>query len=157
MSLPTVSCQDHFPRTRRRGVVLNEKIAGEIYSRKPFSGPSKNSTSVLVSRQYNISPKTVRDIWNRKTWSHATSNLFPCCKVRKFTPRHRSFSLAPQMRRSAILFHDCGFATFMPATLSFSDPPFLYCWIFFRKRILQLHSNMGKDGSIYPSLSVPVT
>ena len=31
--------------------------------------------SVLVSRMFGISPKTVRDIWNLRTWRHVTSTL----------------------------------------------------------------------------------
>ena len=31
--------------------------------------------SALVSYRYNVSPKTIRDIWCRKTWIHATNDL----------------------------------------------------------------------------------
>ena len=55
---------------KRNGVVLNEKLAVEIYKLRLF-GPSKGK-SVHVSRIFHVSPKTVRDIWNQKTWSLAT-------------------------------------------------------------------------------------
>ena len=31
--------------------------------------------STLVSNRYNVSPKTIHDIWCRKTWIHATNDL----------------------------------------------------------------------------------
>jgi hypothetical protein len=34
------------------------------------------SNSVLLAAQYGVSPKTIRDIWNRKTWTHSTADLF---------------------------------------------------------------------------------
>ena len=33
------------------------------------------SSSVLIAAQYGVSSKTVRDIWNRKTWISATAQL----------------------------------------------------------------------------------
>ena len=72
-------------KPRQSGVVLNEKLAVEIYKWKQFfSGQNSKGKSVPVSRIYNISPKTVRDIWNRKTWSDATFKLFQACQVLQF-------------------------------------------------------------------------
>jgi hypothetical protein len=34
------------------------------------------SNSVLLAAQYGVSPKTIRDIWNRKTWISATADLY---------------------------------------------------------------------------------
>jgi hypothetical protein len=34
------------------------------------------SNSVLLAAQYGVSSKTIRDIWNRKTWTHATKQMF---------------------------------------------------------------------------------
>ncbi len=34
------------------------------------------SSSVLLAAQYGVSPKTIRDIWNRKTWAQTTADLF---------------------------------------------------------------------------------
>ena len=73
------------PRTGtkpRRGVVLNEKLALEIYKSKPtLIAPNIKGQSVPVSRIYNVSPKTVRDIWSRKTWAKATSQVFSAYQV----------------------------------------------------------------------------
>jgi hypothetical protein len=35
------------------------------------------SSSVLVAAQYGVSSKTIRDIWNRKTWIDATAQPIP--------------------------------------------------------------------------------
>jgi hypothetical protein len=66
-------------RTPRR-IILTEKKAGEIYSLKPspsFPESTKRgeSQSRLVAEKYGVSPKTVRDIWNRKTWIAATLHM----------------------------------------------------------------------------------
>uniref|UniRef100_A0A7S0MJ20 Uncharacterized protein n=1 Tax=Cryptomonas curvata TaxID=233186 RepID=A0A7S0MJ20_9CRYP len=34
------------------------------------------SNSVLLAAQYGVTSKTIRDIWNRKKWVHATAGLF---------------------------------------------------------------------------------
>ena len=38
---------------------------------KPINGKVK-SQSRLLAEKYGVSPKTVRDIWNKKTWCFAT-------------------------------------------------------------------------------------
>ena len=70
------------PIPKRRGVVLNEKLAVEIYMCKPILSRTKGM-SVPLSRFYNISPKAVRDIWNHKTWSRATCKLLSENQARK--------------------------------------------------------------------------
>jgi hypothetical protein len=73
----------------RIGVILNEELAVEIYKCKLAlrisSGQSprcfdadekRRGKSVPVSSQFNVSPKTIRDIWSRRTWAHATYHLW---------------------------------------------------------------------------------
>jgi hypothetical protein len=75
------------PRNQR--VILTPKLAMEIYkvklellNPKDFYSCFHPSTrllkghSVPVARKYNVSAKTIRDIWNRKTWTFATSFLW---------------------------------------------------------------------------------
>ena len=75
------------PRNQR--VILTPKLAMEIYkvklellNPKDFHSWFHPSTrllkghSVPVARRYNVSAKTIRDIWNRKTWTFATSALW---------------------------------------------------------------------------------
>jgi hypothetical protein len=79
----------------RRKVVLTDEKAAEIYVyklatlRSGLSKPKNYSQvflhtespkikgqSTLVAQQYAVSPKTIRDIWNRKTWANATRHLW---------------------------------------------------------------------------------
>jgi hypothetical protein len=34
------------------------------------------SNSVILAAQYGVSSKIIRDIWNRKTWTHVTKQMF---------------------------------------------------------------------------------
>ena len=62
-------------------VILTEQQAVEICAMKPALPITANhrrceSQSRIVAEQFGVSPKTVRDIWNRKTWVSATMHLF---------------------------------------------------------------------------------
>ena len=61
-------------------IILTEKQAVDIFNQKPGAKntPAKGSStsqSRIVAEKYGVSPKTVRDIWNRKTWSTATLDI----------------------------------------------------------------------------------
>ena len=65
---------------RKRRIILTQWQAAEIYEMKPESGPAVShrrsaSQSRLVAERYGVSSKTVRDIWNKKTWIFATIHL----------------------------------------------------------------------------------
>jgi hypothetical protein len=71
-------------------MILNGSLATEIYKEKlalitPTSVESglkddarvkMKGKSVQVSAKYGVSAKTIRDIWNRRTWTDATSFLW---------------------------------------------------------------------------------
>jgi hypothetical protein len=72
-----------------KGLTLNAAQAQEIYRYKILllqpnnigsclqSAQSKmRGQSVPVAERYGVSPKTVRDIWNRQTWVDATEKLW---------------------------------------------------------------------------------
>jgi hypothetical protein len=72
-----------------KGTGMNDVLAVEIYKCKPaFNAPSSSvarhkslgrrarGLSSIVSAQFGVSPKTVRDIWNHKTWVQATNYLW---------------------------------------------------------------------------------
>ena len=50
--------------------VLTSAKACEIFAKKP--GESGKESAALVGRMYNVSDKTIRDIWRGRTWAHAT-------------------------------------------------------------------------------------
>ena len=62
-----------FSKTRR--VILTKEHVLEIYKlrmTKIDTHKRNQSKSGLVAKFYGVSPKTIRDIWNRKTWTWAT-------------------------------------------------------------------------------------
>eukprot|EP00960_Hanusia_phi_P071683 767603-Hanusia_phi.AAC.9 len=57
---------------------LSFEEAREIYSKRPH-GKSDSDTllsSTMLSNQYKISPKAIRDIWNKRTWIKATQSMW---------------------------------------------------------------------------------
>eukprot|EP00960_Hanusia_phi_P040069 754228-Hanusia_phi.AAC.3 len=64
--------QSRPPRTK----IMNSQIAFEIYNAKRYVLENKSLESSLVAAKYGISSKTVRDIWDRRTWAEATIELW---------------------------------------------------------------------------------
>mmetsp|Transcript_45553 Transcript_45553/g.143075 ORF Transcript_45553/g.143075 Transcript_45553/m.143075 type:complete len:407 (-) Transcript_45553:60-1280(-) len=56
--------------------ILNAELAFKIYSEKISGLGHKTVESCFVGRRYGISSKTVRDIWDRRTWTQATKSLW---------------------------------------------------------------------------------
>ena len=55
--------------------VLSAQQAIEIYSQRPVSGTGGWRT-LIVAERFGVSPKTVRDIWNRRSWAPETRHLW---------------------------------------------------------------------------------
>ncbi len=58
-------------------VILNAVQARSIYMLRSTSSAAPEMQSVagkstIVAELYRVSPKTIRDIWNRKTWTQVT-------------------------------------------------------------------------------------
>ena len=77
------------PRNRKYGVVLTANDVVEIYRCKlhlsiPVTFKSSlfgieartRGQSSRVAKQFGVSPKTIRDIWNRRTWTQTTAHLW---------------------------------------------------------------------------------
>mmetsp|Transcript_58674 Transcript_58674/g.155166 ORF Transcript_58674/g.155166 Transcript_58674/m.155166 type:complete len:163 (+) Transcript_58674:96-584(+) len=58
-------------------VVLTADDAAAIFQMRPSSDEvkSQNQSASAVARKYGVSPKTIRDIWQARTWSRATFHL----------------------------------------------------------------------------------
>ena len=58
--------------------VLSESQAIEIYQLRPKrSGKSKSyGNTIMLARKHSVSCKTIRDIWNRRTWIEHTRHLW---------------------------------------------------------------------------------
>ena len=67
-------------------MVLSKIQACEIYKWKhSLQLKSANCKSILLASRYNVSPKTIRDIWNRRTWVVATRSLWSPSEVNLLT------------------------------------------------------------------------
>lgn len=69
-------------RIRTTRIVLNAQQAAEIFLLRPTMSTSDDINrnkfrkgSSELARAYGVSPKTIRDIWQSRTWSHATIHL----------------------------------------------------------------------------------
>jgi hypothetical protein len=67
----------------RKRAVLTDQQAAEIFKLRLAFGAFDSSRqhlftsrSAQVSKLYGVSPKAVRDIWNMRTWRHATKQLW---------------------------------------------------------------------------------
>ena len=88
-----------------RRYVLKEEQALEIYMYKISMIKSKmcshgvdssvislRGLSIPLAKKYNISTKAVRDIWNRKSWTHVTSRLWEHDFDKKFAKQSQNHS-----------------------------------------------------------------
>ena len=77
------------PRCRRYGVVLTANEVVAIYRCKvQLSFPDTFKSSLLderyrtkgrsshVAKRFGVSAKTIRDIWNKRTWTNVTADLW---------------------------------------------------------------------------------
>eukprot|EP00960_Hanusia_phi_P050941 760511-Hanusia_phi.AAC.1 len=58
----------------RSGLDIEE--AKVIFCAMPTGKRKVTRTSKLLGAKYGVSPKTIRDIWNKRTWVHATVGLW---------------------------------------------------------------------------------
>lgn len=66
-------------RHRSRAVLTKEK-ASKIFCQRGLvlfgkNGKFSQNSSKILALEYGVSPKTIRDIWNGRTWNHATAGL----------------------------------------------------------------------------------
>ena len=70
--------------------IYNCKLAFEKYN----NGIRARGLSVSVSRMYQVSPKTIRDIWNHTTWKPVTCHLWrSAMDLNIETPQPKSLGL----------------------------------------------------------------
>jgi hypothetical protein len=74
-------------QTTQRRAVLNSNQARDIFrAKEPPGNESLYMISNRLATQYQVSSKTIRDIWKGRSWLHATFDLWdaedrPCCKI----------------------------------------------------------------------------
>jgi hypothetical protein len=61
----------------RPRAILSKEQAIEIFRLKTNTGnQSMTATSIALANEYNVNPKTIRDIWSGRSWFEATSPLW---------------------------------------------------------------------------------
>ncbi|KAJ1464532.1 hypothetical protein T484DRAFT_3644067, partial [Baffinella frigidus] len=74
----TESTQASSEPRRRLHATLNKEQAAAIYMLRPWQKDSPYpkhvaaGNSQLLAKCFGVTPKAVRDVWNRRTWAHAT-------------------------------------------------------------------------------------
>jgi hypothetical protein len=77
--------------------LLTEREAVEIYLCRKSGSGHKVSTSALAEK-YNISPKAIRDIWNRRTWAPETRHLWTDDERPMIREKKSKTSFSPSQR-----------------------------------------------------------
>mmetsp|Transcript_27624 Transcript_27624/g.55552 ORF Transcript_27624/g.55552 Transcript_27624/m.55552 type:complete len:248 (+) Transcript_27624:198-941(+) len=77
-------------------ISLDAELAAYIYQIRPRNAGSRYGSMAEAARigtMHGVSPKTIRDIWNRKSWVKATRKLWTAEEASSFVPRrHRRSS-----------------------------------------------------------------
>eukprot|EP00960_Hanusia_phi_P043482 756069-Hanusia_phi.AAC.4 len=78
-------------KQRVRKVVITEDIALEIFAKRKNSYILKQrcAHSSDVAAQHGVSPKSVRDVWDRRTWAKATMPLWTEVEVEDYEKRNK--------------------------------------------------------------------
>ncbi|EKX34999.1 hypothetical protein GUITHDRAFT_118838 [Guillardia theta CCMP2712] len=90
------ACRPPLPQPPQgffRPRVLTADLAYKIYREKPpppFDKLSLSRRSAEVALQYGTSPKTVRDVWSRRTWTRATTALWTAEELAQRPARRRA-------------------------------------------------------------------
>jgi hypothetical protein len=103
----------HQSDSPRKRAVLTDQQAAEIFKLRLAVGAFDSarqhlftSRSAQVSKLYGVSPKAVRDIWNMRTWRHATKQLWSDQDILrdagKFSAAKPEIQRAPSGDESAI-------------------------------------------------------
>ncbi|EKX44120.1 hypothetical protein GUITHDRAFT_109903 [Guillardia theta CCMP2712] len=64
--------------------VISEEIAVEIFAKRKMNTKFKTADSCLVANEYGVSSKSVRDVWDRRTWVKATMPLWTPAEVEQY-------------------------------------------------------------------------
>jgi len=70
--------------SNRSKSVLSQETAIEIFLERDVTCLDRFAKCHEVALKYGVSPKTIRDIWNGRTWSRATQTLWTAADVQVF-------------------------------------------------------------------------
>eukprot|EP00960_Hanusia_phi_P008082 231587-Hanusia_phi.AAC.1 len=76
-------------RKRKTKAVLTPAMALEIYSnRRADETEGKTAESGKLASRYGVSPKCVRDIWDRRTWTKKTRQMWTVQEQEEYDRTH---------------------------------------------------------------------
>mmetsp|Transcript_84819 Transcript_84819/g.226333 ORF Transcript_84819/g.226333 Transcript_84819/m.226333 type:complete len:176 (-) Transcript_84819:4-531(-) len=112
-SVPKVSGSVYDRRLHLGKATLDEEAACSIYRARPTpddlrAGRARELSLALAAR-HGVTAKTIRDIWNRCTWSRATRALWTLQELRSFLvarERRRETATATRNREEAEVNED---------------------------------------------------
>jgi Flp pilus assembly protein TadB len=72
-----INCQSPDSKSKKyrtRSILIKEQVIEIFEHKKTLSGSERiTSVSISLARKYHVSSKTIRDIWNRRSWQRTTS------------------------------------------------------------------------------------
>ena len=105
-------------------------LAGKPCARSTTRKLWSRGQILALAKKFKVTPKTIRDIWNRRTWKNATSRLIECNDVivsqqlQLETKQHLSEHACPRLCPESHQSFSTTFETlFMPAQQSPSAAP----------------------------------
>ena len=122
------------PQSRPKSLLSEDDVCRIFLAGKPCA---KSATRKLwtrgqilaLAKKFQVTPKTIRDIWNRRTWKNTTSHLIECnsallnqqvkLETKQHLSGHACTSLGPQGHQSFKTFE----TFFMPAQHQPSTAP----------------------------------
>ena len=75
-----LDCFDSKPQTHPKSMLSEDDVCTIFMAGKPCATSAtmklRNRGQILaLAKKFKVTPKTIRDIWNRRTWRNATSRL----------------------------------------------------------------------------------
>ena len=89
-------------RRKSWSVSLDESLAIQIYAYRPRNAGSKYGSmaeAVRLGDKHGVSPKTIRDIWNRKSWVKVTRAYWTAAEASAYVPRRHCRSCPRETQR----------------------------------------------------------
>jgi hypothetical protein len=129
---PAVTKAQEMSARFRPRALLSEQDAVDIY----LSGKARSFqklNSVQLSKQYRVSPKTIRDIWNRRTWAPETKHLWAENEIpllRRKQSGQSIKSIPKNSRRAASGARWSGYQRLLPGHIT-SHIPHYFVWLAF--------------------------
>ena len=75
-------------RTHERMTKISQEVAISIFMAKKSRRSKRDNLASTLAARYGITPRAVRDIWNLRTWAHATQPFWTTDDHKIFLSKH---------------------------------------------------------------------